>query len=139
MGQRHESSRDLVLPSVGRYAPLTQLDVYVADILPTAFSALRVYALSGRSWILGSVVFVLSLAPVAVNFVSVFLGIPSLTSDSGDDSLGRLRLCDHLRRPDIRLRAGRRGAVQYLYPVSLSPFSSSSRSSSLAPADVRHL
>ena len=37
---------------------------------PPAFSALRVFALTNRNWFLALIVFLLSMAPVGVNFVS---------------------------------------------------------------------
>ncbi len=42
---------------------------YTLNYLPLVFSALRVFALSGRNRFLTSAVLVLSLAPVALDFV----------------------------------------------------------------------
>ena len=42
---------------------------FIELTLSQGFSALRVFALTGRNWFIGPTVFILSLGPVAINFV----------------------------------------------------------------------
>ena len=57
-----------MLCSMGRsVAPIAYTGLQLTHL--SAFSALRVFALTNRNWFIALVVFLLSMAPVGINFV----------------------------------------------------------------------